>query len=80
MTGNGEHGGWFLKTSRWLPHYDTHRSYVRGFCPAFESVERRADPEFQRFQKLKAEDRLLRTILLSEDEKKRVDKFDVTIL
>ena len=80
MTENGKQGGWFLKTSRWLPNYDTDRSYVRGFCPAFDSVERRADPEFQRLEKLKAEDRLLRTILLSEDEKTCVEKHDVTIL
>lgn len=80
MTGNGDHSGWFLKTTRWLPRCDTHRSYVCGFCPAFDSVERRADPEFQRLEKLKAEDRLLRTILLTEDENKCVDKFDVSIL
>jgi hypothetical protein len=37
--------------------------------PAFGSVIRRADPEYQRQKKLEAEDVLLRSILLPEDER-----------
>jgi len=60
--------GWFLNNAKWLPQGRS-RSYMQGFCPAFDSVIRRADDEYQRLKKLQAEDRLLRTILLSEDEK-----------
>ena len=80
MTNEGQRHGWFLKTSRWLPHHDTNHSYVCGFCPAFDSVKRRADTEFQRREKLKVEDRLLRTMLLSDEEKKNMEPLDITIL
>ena len=67
-------GGWFFSKARgtWLPGNDpknnTGRSFISNFSPAFPTVARRADPAYQRLKRLKAEDRLLRTILLSEDE------------
>ncbi|CAB9526724.1 P4Hc [Seminavis robusta] len=56
--------GWYLNHQRWCPP----KSCLKGFVPAFSSVERRADPEFQRQQKLQAEDVLLRTILMTGNE------------
>jgi hypothetical protein len=47
----------------WLPK-QLGRSDVRSYCPNFATVWRRADPEFQRLYKLRAEDVLLRRILL----------------
>jgi hypothetical protein len=66
MTVDGNKG-WILNNNRWLPRGGG-QSFLRGVCPAFDSVERRADKEFQRIKKLEAEDLLLRSILLSEDE------------
>jgi hypothetical protein len=63
----GKRKGWFLKNSRWLPR-GPGQSYIRGFCLAFSSVERRADEEYQRLKKLQAEDILLRCILSPENE------------
>jgi len=84
MTTNGE-SGWILNNSRWLPDSNAEtgegRSYIRGFCPKFLSVEARADPEFQRRKKLEAEDVLLRSILLRD--KRNVFGFsedEITIL
>ena len=71
------HKGWKLRTDRWV-HGHSHYS---GYVPAFESVNRRADPEYQRRKKLEAEDVLLRSILLPECE--RQSDFlngDITIL
>lgn len=83
-TKNGKNG-WFLKNDRWIAggeyNKSSGRSKVRGFCPAFASVERRADPEFQRLRKLEAEDLLLRSILLQEEDLLTGDMFegDITI-
>jgi hypothetical protein len=44
----------------------TNRSDFRSCFPHFETVRKRADPEFQRLYKLQAEDHLLRTVLLDE--------------
>lgn len=65
--GSGQKTTWLPRSSRWLPR-GAHESFLRGVCPAFRSVERRADPEFQRRRKLEAEDLLLRSILLPEWE------------
>lgn len=60
-----QHKGWALNNGRWLQgHF-----HLKGFVPAFESVIRRAEPEYQRRQKLEAEDILLRKILLPEEER-----------
>jgi hypothetical protein len=67
--------GWRLNHGRWLPCMG---SLVRGICPAFESVGRRADSEYIRLKKLEAEDRLLRSLLLSREE--AVMENDYTIL
>ena len=64
-TAAGTQHGWRLNHGRWISR-DTHPAVVRGVCPAFASVERRADAEFQRRHKLAAEDVLLRSILLPE--------------
>jgi hypothetical protein len=48
----------------WLPNQQQGRSDIRSCCPNLASVWRRADPEFQRRYKLRAEDMLLRRILL----------------
>lgn len=78
MTKDGKKG-WFLKNSRWLPQRES-RSYMYGFCPAFASVQRRAESAFQRRKKLEAEDRLLRSILLSEEEKENAEPLELSIL
>ena len=76
--------GWFLNNAQWLPKSDdpSGRSILRGFCPAFSSVEHRADSDFQRRMKLEAEDILLRSILLSESERESNNLLggDITIL
>lgn len=78
---NGD--GWIPNNEKWLPTAQG-RSHALGFVPAFSSVRRRADPEFQRFRKLQAEDRLLRTILLDADDVQKgpgdVLGGDVTVL
>ena len=68
--GGQNHGakGWFPSHSKWLDRNNkSSHSRIQGFCPAFSSVERRADPKFQRKRRLEAEDILLQTILLPDD-------------
>jgi len=69
--------GWILNNSRWLS-----KSAIRGYAPAFETVLRRGEAEFQRQKKLQAEDILLRDILLKEDERpdSSFSGGDVTVL
>jgi hypothetical protein len=71
-TNQRKKSGWVLNNDRWIVQNDKElgqgRSCLKGFIPAFSSVERRASPEFQRRNKLEAEDRLLRSILLGKDE------------
>jgi hypothetical protein len=59
------HKAWKLNHNRWIQGH----AHIRGYAPAFASVVRRADREYQRRVKLIAEDRLLRWILLPEDER-----------
>lgn len=67
------HQGWTLHNRKFLPQVES-PSYIRGVAPAFSSVLRRADPDFQRQKKLEAEDILLRTILLPPEERaKKID-------
>lgn len=77
------HQGWMLNNARYLPQAE-HPSYIRGFAPAFASVVRRADPDYQRQKKLEAEDALLRTILLPQEERAEKISWDddgsITIL
>lgn len=61
--GNVRRNSWPLSYSKWLPRR-SRDSFMRGTTPAFESVSRRADVDFQRRKKLEAEDMLLRSILL----------------
>jgi hypothetical protein len=84
MTLHGKKRGWISRNDRWLPapKNGRGRSYIRGVIPAFDSVRKRADAEYQRWMKLEAEDLLLRTILLKE---KRIEPSlffggDLTIL
>lgn len=63
----GEKKGWLLNYAKCLPR-GKDQSFLRGVCPAFKSVERRADQEYQRRKKLEAEDLFLRSILLPEGE------------
>jgi hypothetical protein len=79
--------GWFLNNSKYV--YDGNkemglgRSAIRGFCPAFSTVQRRAEENFQRRKRLEAEDVLLRTILLPEGEGEQMIEIfdgDITIL
>lgn len=65
MTNGGQRKGWPLNYARWIPRGPS-ESFARGICPAFESVERRANPSIQRRKKLEAEDLLLRSIMLPE--------------
>lgn len=63
--GNATAGWYFAKNrSKWLSGC----SYMGNYCPAFSTVARRADPIFQRLQRLQAEDGLLRNILLTQQE------------
>jgi hypothetical protein len=62
--------GWIVNNEKGLPKQRI--SHLRGFCPAFSSVVRRADPEYQRQQRLKAEDLLLRRILLDPSEQQQL--------
>jgi len=78
MTKDGKKG-WFLIISRWLPHRES-QSNIQGFGPAFASVQRRAESAFQRRKKLEAEDRLLRSILLSQEEVKDAEPLELSIL
>lgn len=59
------HQGWKLQNGKFLTGY----SHVKGYTPAFESVVRRGNEEYQRQKKLLAEDNLLRSILLPEEER-----------
>jgi len=84
-TANGTKSGWFMNNARWIYSNEEEgdgRSCLKGFVPAFESVKRRADPEYQRLKRLEAEDIFLRSILLAKDEASQLDIYngDVTIL
>jgi hypothetical protein len=72
--------GWMLNNQRWLQG-NASSSALKGFVPAFQGINRRADPEFCRRRRLEVEDRLLRNILLPPDER-RDSIFDgeITIL
>jgi hypothetical protein len=72
-----EHKGWIRDNDKWA----SGTSRITGYAPAFSSVIRRADPEYQRLQKLKAEDMLLRSVLIPENERE-TDFYggDITIL
>ena len=58
--------GWALENGKYLKGHN----HLKGFTPAFHSVIRRGDKEYQRQRKLEAEDTLLRSILLEEEERK----------
>ena len=83
--------GWHLAIQRlkWLPGTDAStgrgRSYVANYCPASSTVVKLADPTYQRLERLKAEDVLLRNILLSRQEVDEMmagfgDSGEITIL
>lgn len=80
-TKNGSQRGWFLENKPWLPARRG-PSFVGGFCPAFPSVVKRADADYQRRKKLEAEDILLRTIFATDRIQEEHDLFDgdVTVL
>ena len=84
-TKGGAKPGWFLNNSRWIhsdPDEGQGRSCVRGYVPAFDSVQNRGDAEFQRRKKLEAEDVLLRKILLPQGEEQGLEMMggDITVL
>lgn len=77
--------GWLLNNQKWLPKANgvTTGSVIRNYAPAFRSVERRGNDDFQRLKRLEAEDILLRKILVDRDEAERAfDIFggDITVL
>lgn len=75
------HRGWVLNHGNFLPQ-SKHPPYIKGLAPAFSSVLRRADAEYQRQKKLEAEDTLLRSMLLLAHER-TVDRWgdgSITIL
>jgi hypothetical protein len=84
MTQGGLAKGWFMNHSRYLPKptKETGQCAIRGFSPAFSSVERRAAPEFQRRKKLEAEDMLLSTIIVPDrgSEFRELFNGDITVL
>jgi hypothetical protein len=76
-TSNGQ-TGWRLNNSRWLGEGP---SRIRGYIPAFDSVRRRSEPEYQRRKKLEAEDVFLRNALLPDPQSRmRAVGGDITIL
>ena len=83
-TKDGLLSGWNLNNARWIhSSEDRGRSALKGFTPVLKSLTRRADPEYQRMKKLEAEDQLLRTILVDEDEMEGFSDLlgeDVTVL
>jgi hypothetical protein len=69
--------GWILRNNKFLKGHN----HLKGFAPAFESVVRRGEAEYQRQRKLEAEDTLLRSILLAEEERTSDLMFDdITLL
>jgi hypothetical protein len=75
------HQGWTLSHGGFLSERQ-HPPYFKGHAPAFSSVIRRADPEYQRQKKLEAEDTLLRRIVLPANERRK-DRYgdgSITIL
>ncbi|CAJ1911859.1 unnamed protein product [Cylindrotheca closterium] len=56
---------WKLQNGKFL----TGHSHLQRIAPVFDSVIRRGDPEYQRQFKLEAEDTLLRSVLLPEEER-----------
>ena len=71
--------GWKLDNHKWYPPTKG-RSHIQDVRPAFMSVKRRAELEYQRRRKLESEDTLLRTILLPEDEREELMEGDFTVL
>lgn len=70
--GNGwviNHTKWFTSPQQEKTQHSHSSVFKKGYIPAFESVQRRADPAYQRRKKLEAEDILLRTILLPPEER-----------
>lgn len=69
--------GWELKHYKYLKGHN----HLRGFVPPFDSVIRRGDVAYQRQFKLEAEDTLLRSVLLPEDERGEDPLFqDISLL
>jgi hypothetical protein len=82
-TGENATRGWRRTNQPWLPKCGG-RSDIRSYCPSFGTVRKRAYPEFQRLYRLRAEDRLLRTVLLDEpaettDEELWIDRADLPV-
>jgi len=75
-------GGWVLSRALRLlmgVNNDNGRSHIEGVAPAFTSVRRRGNEEFQRKQNLATEDLLLRDMLLPIEERKHPSEmFDLT--
>ena len=76
---------WHLNNQKWIAtHKDGQSTAIRNVAIAFPSVKNRAEDEYQRQIKLKAEDRLLRSILLSEpkelDGPLEIFDGDITVL
>jgi hypothetical protein len=71
------HKEWASTNDRWLQGH----GHVKGLIPAFSSVIRRAEPEYQRLQKLESEDELLRQLLLAREERQAdILEGEITIL
>lgn len=82
MTNSGKNRGWISRNRKWL---SANGSHLRGFLPWSKTIQKRADPEFQRQKKLVAEDRLLRNLLMKEKPSNvlSIDSFqgdEITIL
>eukprot|EP00980_Cylindrotheca_fusiformis_P008719 scaffold1868_cov193-Cylindrotheca_fusiformis.AAC.4 len=68
--------GWNMRNDKFLKGH----SGLKRFAPAFESVVRRGESEYQRKIKLEAEDTLLRAILLPDEDRVTSPYNDITIL
>ena len=90
---NRKANGWFVQDDNYDgDDYDKNKPinkfHIGTFVPAFSSVEKRGNDEYQRLHTLKAEDILLRDMLLPRSERKNamrdqiIEQFggDVTIL
>lgn len=88
MTNGGKEAGWNLsdRVSRWLPKQSPRnesigRSHITGYSPSFLSVEKRAESEFQRLERLRIEDNLLHNAFLPRDNRSsKLNNGDIIIL
>ena len=81
---NRSRGGWMLRNKKYLPKKSVDGvgiSHLRNFVTPFPSVEKRAQPKFQRLERLKVEDWFLRGAMLAPEQRDPNELFggDITL-